>query len=109
MVLLCGRHHRLLHEGAFSIEALGRQQFRFRDADGAPIDYAPALRGDQRRLATVYGAPDGQPIDADTVTGRWDGTGLDPDLLISSYIYVRDVETGRAAVRRDPWVQHVAA
>jgi hypothetical protein len=109
LVLLCGRHHRLLHEGAFSIEALGRQRFRFRDADGAALEYAPTLRGDRGRMSAVYAAPDGRPIDPDTVTGRWDGTDLDPDLLISSYIYVRDVETGRAARRRDPWVDEVAA
>lgn len=95
LLLLCGRHHRLLHEGAFSVEALGRQRFRFLDALGEPIDYAPFLRGDRARLATLYAAPDGKLIDQDTVTGRWDGTGLDPDLLISSYLYVRDMEAAR--------------
>jgi hypothetical protein len=108
LVLLCGRHHRLLHDGAFTIEALGRQRFRFRDADGSVLDVAPALRGERGQLTLTYSAPDGQAIDPDTVTGRWDGTPLDPDLLISSYSYLRDVETGRAARSRDPWAEVVA-
>jgi hypothetical protein len=109
LLLLCGRHHRLLHEGAFSIEALGRQRFRFRDPTGLELQYSPPLRGDRRHLTSAYAAPDGIPIEPDTVTGRWDGTTLDPDLLISSYIYLRDVESGRAAKRRDPWAEDVAA
>jgi hypothetical protein len=108
LVLLCGRHHRLLHEGAFTIEALGRQRFRYRDADGTVLDVAPAQQGERGELTIAYSAPDGRAIDPDTVTGRWDGTALDPDLLISSYSYLRDVETGRAARRRDPWAQVIA-
>ena len=108
LVLLCGRHHRLLHEGAFTIEALGRQRFRYRDADGTVLDVAPAQQGERGELTLAYSAPDGRAIDPDTVTGRWDGTALDPDLLISSYSYLRDVETGRAARRRDPWAQVIA-
>jgi hypothetical protein len=109
LLLLCGHHHRLLHDGDFSIEALGRQRFRFRDRTGQELQYVPPLRGDRRRITSTYAAPDGLPIEPDTVTGRWDGTPLDPDLLISSYIYLRDVETGRAAKRRDPWAEEVAA
>jgi len=87
---------------------LGRQRFRYRDADGKVLDVAPALHGQRGELTLAYSAPDGRAIDPDTVTGRWDGTPLDPDLLISSYAYLRDVETGRAAQRRDPWAEVVS-
>lgn len=46
LILLCGSHHRALHHGAFTIEALGDQRFAFRGTHGgllvnAPIHAAP--------------------------------------------------------------------
>jgi hypothetical protein len=95
LLLLCGRHRRLLHEGAFSVEALGSQRFRFLDAQGEPIDYAPEWRGDRTRLVTLYAAPDGKHIDQDTVAGRWDGPGWIPTCSsppASTYATWRPVE-----------------
>ncbi|NMO02345.1 DUF222 domain-containing protein [Gordonia sp. TBRC 11910] len=43
LLLLCSEHHRALHNGAFSIEALGLQQFRFYDASGRVLLDAPQI------------------------------------------------------------------
>jgi hypothetical protein len=41
LVLLCRRHHRFLHEGGFSVEALSGGRLRFWDRWGAPIENVP--------------------------------------------------------------------
>jgi hypothetical protein len=41
LVLLCRRHHRLVHEGGFGVERLPDEELRFRDPWGAPIPNAP--------------------------------------------------------------------
>jgi len=51
LILLCRHHHRLVHEGAFSVEPLADGEVRFRRADGSPHDVAPAMpRGDPSAL-----------------------------------------------------------
>jgi hypothetical protein len=41
LILLCSRHHRMLHLGDFSIEALGRQMFAFRGKRGEVLESVP--------------------------------------------------------------------
>jgi 5-methylcytosine-specific restriction endonuclease McrA len=41
LVLLCRRHHRLVHEGGYSIERLPGDRLRFRDPRGGPIPAVP--------------------------------------------------------------------
>jgi Domain of unknown function (DUF222)/HNH endonuclease len=43
LVLLCRRHHRLVHEGGHSVERLADGELRFRDPWGLPIPEAPLL------------------------------------------------------------------
>ena len=43
LVLLCRRHHRLVHEGGHSVELLADGGLRFRDPWGLPIRDAPLL------------------------------------------------------------------
>jgi hypothetical protein len=51
LVLLCRRHHRLVHEGGHSVERLPGDRLRFRGPRGAPIPAAPQLpRGSPARL-----------------------------------------------------------
>lgn len=50
LVLLCGTCHRALHKGAFSIEALGDQQFEFRDARNQVMPPAPPIHGHADKL-----------------------------------------------------------
>jgi hypothetical protein len=42
LVLLCRRHHRLVHERGFSVERAGQDRLRFRRPDGSPIPDVPA-------------------------------------------------------------------
>lgn len=41
LVLLCRRHHRLMHEGGYSVGRLSQDGLRFRDPAGAPIPAVP--------------------------------------------------------------------
>ncbi|MFC7755492.1 HNH endonuclease signature motif containing protein [Tsukamurella soli] len=41
LILLCSQHHRQLHQGVFSITALGGQRFAFRGTHGEPLEEAP--------------------------------------------------------------------
>jgi hypothetical protein len=63
---VCRRHHRLLHEGGFSVERTSAGAVVFRRPDGRPIDVSPPL------------AWTGTQIVPAGVTGRslrvWDGT-----------------------------------
>ncbi len=109
LVLLCRFHHRLIHEGGFSVEICrGRKEthanvdasttgpttrFLFRRPDGTRIGGAGRFRG------IVAGHPDalstfhrehGPPIDTHTCRSRWGGERLDYHLAVGSLIYKRD-------------------
>lgn len=79
LIILCGAHHRALHEGAFHIVARGDETFAFTLADGRdlPEHIDPgALIGTRRRIELEY------DIDAPAATTRWDGSRLDGDLAV---------------------------
>jgi hypothetical protein len=80
LVLLCGEHHRALHEGAFTVTALGRQQFRFTGPDDAVAEPAPHVEGSLNELATAH-----PEITPDTIGPDWDGTPLRAS-AISTYL-----------------------
>jgi hypothetical protein len=78
LLLLCKRHHRLVHEGGFGLEAGPDGAFRFYTPDGTYLPHAPDGRSrgnfDAIRAAnqadgleitshTAYGALDGDPVD----------------------------------------------
>jgi hypothetical protein len=70
LVLLCRRHHRLVHEGGYSIERLPGDTLRFRDPWGGPIPDAPrAPPGSVDRLlqrgANAYATGAGDRMDLD--------------------------------------------
>jgi hypothetical protein len=83
LVLLCGRHHRFLHEGGYSIVELGDGSHAFRDPWGGP-------------LPTVPRPPPGDPnllleqnrslmIGADTCKGG-DGDRMDLGLVVDALL-----------------------
>jgi hypothetical protein len=41
LLLLCRRHHRLVHEGSYRVESLPDRRVRFRHPSGVPIPDAP--------------------------------------------------------------------
>jgi len=65
LVLLCRRHHRLVHEGGFSVDKTGDGRVRFRRPDGCIIDDCPrpAAAGSVGGLRRIEGAT-GKPVDA---------------------------------------------
>lgn len=71
LVLLCGEHHRLLHRGRLSIEALGRQRFRYLDRDGHELASASVMQSDTQEL---WPFPDVEP---DAIVPDWGGEPLD--------------------------------
>lgn len=76
LVLLCGGHHRLLHEGEFTLELSGDGTVLVRGPDGAVVRPAPRSSGHLPTLldATATLAPG---IGPETVGGRWGGEPLD--------------------------------
>ncbi|MDF2966263.1 MAG: endonuclease [Nocardioidaceae bacterium] len=101
LVMLCGDHHRALHDGVFAIDALGRQRFRFRDGAGTAITYAPRTRGAARDLAadvSAYAVIDGATLTPDWYGDRLTRYGLD----VIAETYVRNRAAEMAA---DPWAR----
>ena len=81
LILLCERHHHLHHEGAFTIQRLGKGRFRFIDAAGTDLSAPPdreALARTSDHVETEYAAT---PEDA--ASPRWDGFRMDQDFAIS--------------------------
>jgi hypothetical protein len=68
LVQLCRRHHRLVHEGGFTVERRSNGEFVFRNPHGLVMDVSPSLstqrgapHGGRRRLASLRPAR-GVPI-----------------------------------------------
>ena len=77
LVTLCRRHHRLLHEGGFSVEPHPSGRLRFHRPDGREIPHVPARpRGDHAALSRHHRARR-LKIDADTAITGWNGDRLD--------------------------------
>ncbi|MBJ8337622.1 DUF222 domain-containing protein [Antrihabitans sp. YC3-6] len=90
LTLLCGEHHRALHDGLFTITADGNQRFTFADLDGRRIDYAPLLSGDVDDLSRRY-----HHIDPDAVTADWSGEPLDASFATDVLLRNWDLEKRR--------------
>ena len=67
LVLLCGHHHRLLHEGGYTI-ALHGDVVTIRDASGSRLPMVPPLPEPSAVLAPEVSRPDGL-LPLDTVNG----------------------------------------
>ncbi|MFH5208697.1 DUF222 domain-containing protein [Antrihabitans sp. NCIMB 15449] len=90
LTLLCGEHHRALHDGLFTITADGNQIFTFADLNGRRIDYAPLLSGDVDDLSRRY-----RHIDPDAVTADWSGEPLDASFATDVLLRNWDLEKRR--------------
>ncbi|MPZ63794.1 MAG: DUF222 domain-containing protein [Propionibacteriales bacterium] len=81
LILLCGEHHRLLHEGGFSITALGKQKFRFHGPGGALRPQAPAMTGEAATLTNTYTG-----IEPATIEPDWYGERLHLREAVAGYL-----------------------
>jgi hypothetical protein len=85
LLSLCGHHHRLVHEGGFSVEHRGDGMFRFHRPDGRVLeDTVPrvVVEGCPQRLIMAANRAHGLVIDADTGACRWDGVPMDRSLAV---------------------------
>jgi hypothetical protein len=81
LVLLCRRHHHLLHDGQLTILANGHGRFEFRRADGQPL---PEHIDPSQLLHTAPPVAEAQAhIDPDAARTHWDGQRLDHHYAIS--------------------------
>ena len=94
LVLLCRRHHRLVHEGGCSIERLPGDRFRFRDPWGRPIPDAP--RSPPGSLDCLRQGNQPLAIDAGTYRNGA-GDSLDLDLAVEALRAV-DVRLARDTI-----------
>lgn len=78
MIMLCGEHHRAVHNGVFSVLALGQQRFRFLNADGSLSSPAPVVSGTTAALRVAA-----RDVTSDTIVPDWDGQALDLDWAVS--------------------------
>ena len=92
LVLLCGEHHRALHDGHFTITAHGNQQFSFHHPNGARIDYAPPLSGNADDLTQRY-----RYIEPDAITADWSGDPLDVSFATDVLLRNWDLDERRRA------------
>ena len=83
LILLCGRHHRFLHEGGYSLVMLANAELEFRDPWGNPIAHVPRPPpGDHDRLLEKN---DYLEIDERTCECG-DGDRMDLDLAVAALI-----------------------
>jgi len=80
LVLCCGFHHRLIHEGGFSVAAGADGGFVFRTPGGRVLEQAPlrsVVEGEPAKALVLQNRQAGLCITAQTNHPRWDGRPVD--------------------------------
>lgn len=87
LVLLCRRHHRLLHEGGYGLESRRSGEVRFTRPDGQvlPRNWQGRSRGNVDQLRAVNAA-NGAAIDARTARPQGHSEYMDHDLALLALI-----------------------
>ena len=90
LVLLCGWHHRLLHEAGFSATLDPDGELEVRTPAGAPLPAHPALTTDRPVVEWGAGADewhgdtDAPDVDEWTTMPAWDGERMDLDWVVGT-------------------------
>jgi hypothetical protein len=86
LVLLCGTHHRLLHEGGIHVTRTADGRLEFRDSERRIVDGVPEAVEVGEALASIerWVAATNIHIDAETNLPDWDGTPVDYDAAVSA-------------------------
>ncbi len=104
LVLLCRRHHRLLHEEGFAL-VKGTEGLEFVRADGRKLPRALAIQfvdgGDQNGNLAIEAedAALGLRIDARTAVTRWLGESMDYGFAVSMLMDIAEARARRLAGR----------
>jgi hypothetical protein len=87
LVLLCRRHHRLVHEGGFGLNRVADGRIRFTRPDGRAIDDHPRLPGGTIDALRCDNQQADQAIDASS----WiiPGDDMDYDIAIGGLLSLR--------------------
>jgi hypothetical protein len=87
LILMCRRHHRLVHEGGFGLEVGPDREFRFSLPGGTPLPNAPGgrSRGNFDAIRAANEA-EGQEINHRTACGELDGDPVDWQLAMLELI-----------------------
>jgi hypothetical protein len=93
LVLLCRRHHRLVHEGGAGVRVLDDGAIVFTDALGRRIEAAPKSAGSTRAIVAEH-AREGPTIAPHTAAGRWAGEDLDLGLAVAVLCATRSAHAG---------------
>jgi hypothetical protein len=81
LVLLCRRHHRLVHEGGFGVQARADGEIHFTYPDGRALTPSPdgPFRGNSGFIQNEN-SKRGLQITAETLPPLWTGEVMDQDL-----------------------------
>jgi hypothetical protein len=87
LVLLCGSHHRLLHEGGIGVTRTASGRLEFRDGKKRVVDRVPEtveVQGEALGAIERWVAAANLRIDAQTNFPDWDGSPVDYDAAVSA-------------------------
>lgn len=97
LVLICGYHHRLVHEHGYRIRLRDGGGWEFRRPDGRPVEPSGApLTGRAEGVAEIN-VRAGLEIDRTTLTPDWYGDRLDPGPILDALLPPRPTGTTTAA------------
>ncbi len=89
LVLLCRHHHRLVHEGGFTLEQLDDGALRFARPDGVRMPESGGILPAQRHATLALAVARQKAkleIDHRSCVTQWDGSQLDYDLAIEGLL-----------------------
>jgi hypothetical protein len=88
LALLCTYHHRLVHEGGWSLERTADGELQFKVPDRREVEAAPWREASDDAVAFLRERAEerGLDLDADTNLPLWDGTQPDYDLMVSGLV-----------------------
>ena len=87
LVLLCRRHHRLVHEGGFAIETAPGGAITFRDPQGRELPAAPQTRS-RGNVFSIFAThrQAGLDITPNTPVPAWFGERMDDSMAVEGLI-----------------------
>jgi hypothetical protein len=83
LVRLCSHHHRLVHEGGYTVTGDPAGELTFRRPRGRPLYAFPALGGGCPDLLTEGNRDHGVSPAPGTITPNWNGDTLDLDWAVA--------------------------